>query len=190
MLQSQKSLLLVSAVPLLAQMRLNSLLFRREARLYHCVDVTFLSPAPMYSSPSSDSIPCALHKYHSYMLSNFHCANASEYPLHITIGWRIKGKRSIRLPPFVIRTGQIYWIPRDRSGGTQNWYWFGKSGTPDVQVLLINYHVAFFNLEAFIIIQVWRVVANMCLLNKQSRAVGTGWSFGLKVWCGIFSPSS
>ena len=81
-----------------------------------------LSPAPMYSSPSSDSIRCALHKYQSYMLSNFHCANASEYPLHITIGWRIKGKRSIRLPPFVIRTGHIYWIPHDRSVGTQNWY--------------------------------------------------------------------
>jgi len=113
-----------------------------------------LSPAPKYSSLSSDSIPCALHKYQSYMYSNFHCANASEYPLHITIGWRIKGKRSIRLPPFVIRTGQIYWILHDRSGGTQNWYWLGKSGTPDVQILLINYHVAFCNFETFIIIQV------------------------------------
>jgi len=81
-----------------------------------------LSPAPTYSLPSSDSICCALHKYQSYMLSNFHCANANEYPLHITIAWRIKGKRSIRLAPFVIRTGQIYWIPHDKSGGTQSWY--------------------------------------------------------------------
>jgi len=56
-----------------------------------------------------------------------------------------------------------------------------KVETPDVQVPLISYHFIVLNYETCVIIQVWRVPANICLLNKQSRAVDMGWSFGLNI---------
>jgi hypothetical protein len=56
-----------------------------------------------------------------------------------------------------------------------------KVEPPDVQVLLISYHFVVCNYKTCIIIQMWRVTANMCLLDKQSRTVGMGWSFGLNI---------
>lgn len=189
-LQSQKSLLHVSAFPLGAQNRLNYLLFRWEARLCHCVDVTFCPllhcihrlPWTPYAAPYINiSATC---------FRTFTVQMPTSTPLHITIGWRIRGKRSIRLRPYIIRTGQNYWIPHDRSGGNQNWYWLGKSGNPGCPSPLDQLPFYSFQLRNFIIIQVWRVATNICLLNKQSRAVDMEWSFGLNIWCRIFIPSS